>query len=85
MVLNPTTTRQVNVTRSTTYAYGVILPVKIDNPNLVTFPGCVLLTFWAKKNSMPGRHPGMASRHEKMNFRNFRQPLLYDTFWKIHT
>ena len=61
------------------YFYGVILPVKMVNPNLVTFPGFVLPTFWAKKIFMPGRHPVMPAWHEKMNFRNFHQPLLYDT------
>ena len=50
------------------------------NPNLVTFPGCVLLIFWAKKNPC---QVGMPARHEKINFRDFSQPPLYDTFFDV--
>ena len=49
------------------------------NPTLVTFPDFVWPTFWTKKISVGCRHAGMPARHEKLNFRNFRQTPLYDT------
>ena len=55
------------------------------NPNLVTFVFQVeFCRNFGQKKFMLGWHPGMPARHrarhDKMNFRNFRQPPLYDCF-----